>query len=991
MRIVSATVFMLLAGAAFPAFAQDAVRVRANVQDGFVRLVLSGEGMPQASVSDIDKTSLKITFAKAVSFEGVDSAMRGITPTTGLTADSDRALVLKVEGDTVKRHRVLSLGSRVFVDVFTGQTPSFSEKAAAAEAAPAFAPDASAAVSPADQPGDAALSSGPAPVPVASTVPASADVVTPASDKAFTGSAVVTIGSTDGLSLAAFSRAGYLWIVAAQERLSVPPVVSGPDAALLGPVQSFPVSGGSAFRLRLPPGAAVRPEGAGLVWRFYVEGRKTDLATASIERDFSSTAQGPQIHVGLKSVDSVLRLSDPAIGDDLAVVTVGRSGERLVNSDRYVDFDVLPAFVGAVFKPKADGLRVALSPDQVVIGREGGLHLSPEGPRAPVPAARRAAALDRTPKKQAVPRLFHLAEWSSGGPAQYFDSRRALDLRIAMASESQKVAELIAAAKFMLGQGLAQEGLGFLNMAVTYLPLLYDSADFQAVRGALLAMAGQGDDAMNALSTPGLETQPEVQLWQAYVLAQQGDMSGAGKRLTPVARDFLPVYPARVQAVLLPPLIDAVLAQGDAALAESMINWYQDAADSDSYPDAPLAVSYYRGRLALLRGDAAGANDSFRDAAEGVRGPYPVRATLALVERGLSSKSLTRDEAVAKLERFRYGWRGDALESEVLQRLGLLYVTGGEQRRGLTILRDAVSMAPDAATRDKLVAVMQKAFRELFSGRTREKMSPIEAAAVATDFAELMPSGPEGEAISLTIADKMMAVDLLDRAAGVIEPLVTSAASASNALQYAAQAAAIRLEDDNPEAALRIIDKVLGRADVQALSPMPPKDLKALALLRASARAQQKKYPAALAELASVPEDSDVLRLKADIAWAGQKWLAAADSMGKLIGMAHLDALRPPTHEQAQMILNRALALNLSGDVAELENLRLGYGDIMRRSDLYQPFQLVTRTAREAKLADRETLLKLVSEVNMFKSVLDAYRGGAAASKPDAGAATKTQ
>ncbi|NBX66009.1 MAG: hypothetical protein EBQ96_03330 [Proteobacteria bacterium] len=1019
---------VLLVSAVFPAFAADGplgLSVRAAAQDGFVRFVFAGDTVPEVTVADVETGRLKIIFAKAVAVEGLEGAGQGLVPASKLTRESDTALLLQLEGAGIVRHRTLTLGNRLFVDVYpdnaapvtqqiqqaepvqdhaakpksTGVEPGIDPKLAPSVVIEDVVPEpkaekkeiqAEASKKPATLPETpmeappVLAGAVPAPIPAEAAKPAAASV-----KRAFLGNAVVTIGSTQGLALAAFERQGYLWIVLSQENMNVPPQVSGPDAAALGPVDAVPIEGGSAYRLKLPEGAYVRPEGAGLVWRLHIEGRKTVLKTSTVDRDFSDTAEGPKVHISMTTADSVLRLPDPEIGDDLAVVTVGRADARLHVSEKYVDFDVIPAYVGVVIRPKADGMRVAVLPTEVTIGRAGGLRVSAAGPRGGASGVATEMADQSAPKKddsknKVVGRIMHLSDWALGGPKQYLESRRMLDNRVATAEESQKITEFIAAAKFMLGQGLPHEGIGYTNMALSLMPLLRDASDFQSLRGALFALSGQTDDALAALSAPGLEDKDEIKLWKAFVLAQQGLVTDAQKLMPPAAMSKALVggYPYRVQAMMLPTIIEAVLARGDVTLATSFIDMYEKAADPVSNPDSPNAVAFFRGRAALLRGDNEAATTAFREASDGYIGPYPVKATLALVERGLSAKTIAREDAVAKLERFRYAWRGDTLETDMLQRLGLIYVTGGEQRRGLTILRDAATMAPDDATREKLVAVMQKAFKELFSGKTREKMTPLEAAAVATEFAELMPSAGEGEEITLNIAERMMAIDLLDRAADLVEPMVERTESAQSAMKYAQRAAAIRITDDRPEDALKIIDKALSREDVQAMATLDPKDTKAFALLRAKAKDQQKRTDEAFVEMASIPEDNEVLRLKADIAWGAQKWMLAADAMGKLVKGMNINATRPPTREQAQLILNLALALNLSGEADAIDTLRLTHGDIMRRTDLYQPFQLVTRTAREAKLADRTTLLKLVSEVNMFRDVLDTYKDEKNTSKP---------
>jgi len=1030
-RFSSFLCFVLVVVLAGSVIAQDnAVNIagRVGVQDGFIRVVLNGTGLPTAQVTETDASTLRVQFAQAVNLTGVEGG--DISPTVTIAKEGDNTLVIK--SGPMSRHRTLALGNRLFVDLFTTEAPSGSAAPASAAPAPAenaaTVPAPEAAETPAAAPASLVKDDGSAPKPLEAAPPlkeaevadvktalpeapeaapaaklpgnagdapvaVAAPVTTPAAvpgeyPREYKGSAVVTIGSTQGVALAAFIREGHLWVVLSQESLSVPPLVSGPNAADLGPVDAVKIDGGSAYRMKMPDGAYVRPEGAGLVWRLYIEGKKPILKSVTADRDFANTAEGPQVHIPLTNAISALRVPDPLMGDDLAVITVGRADARLINSDKYVDFDLMPAIVGAVIRPKADGIRIAVLPTEVVISRQGGLRLSAAGPRPArsavtedAPAAEgQAPAAAKLPAPSA---MFAFDTWAMGGPKNFLAMRRSIDEKVASAPEDGKLPELIAGAKFMLAQGLPQEANGFLQMALSYLPVLRDAAEFQAINGATLALMGDTDAALKSLNTPGLENNDEIAMWKSYALTRAGNVTEAQKTAPKNIMALVGKYPDRLQTMVLPALIEAQLARGDVGLANQMVDAYTAASDNSFENDRASAIAYFRGRIAQLRGDNGAAIESFRVAAEGRQGPYPVRATLALVERGLSAKTINREDAVRKLERFRYGWRGDGLESEMLQRLGMIYVTGGEQRRGLTILRDAATMASSDEDREKLVAVMQKAFRELFSGKTREKMTPIESAAIAAEFAELMPAGGEGEAITMTIADQMVAVDLLDRAANMIEPMVERTETLPNAIRYAERAAAIRILNDQPQDALKIINKALSRPDAEGKT-MTAAQAKSIGLLRAKAKAELKQPDAALSELHALPEDSETLRLTADIAWGASRWPLAADAFGKLVRLANLNATRPPSREEAQMVLNQALALNLAGETDELEQLRLGYSDIMRRSEFAQPFSVVTRTAREASLADRETLLKLVSEVNMFKEVLDTYKEDPAASKPAA-------
>ena len=100
----------------------------------------------------------------------------------------------------------------------------------------------------------------------------------------------------------------------------------------------------------------------------------------------------------------------------------------------------------------------------------------------------------------------------------------------------------------------------------------------------------------------------------------------------------------------------------------------------------------------------------------------------------------------------------------------------------------------------------------------------------------------------------------------------------------------------------------------------------------------------------------------------------AADALQDLITDEIIDPSKPLTPQQADMILNRAVALNLAGNRVALENMRQRYSDMMKKTDRARLFDVVTRPRKTSLLADRDTVQGLVNEVDLFKDFLEGYR-----------------
>ncbi|MBU6475544.1 MAG: hypothetical protein KGQ70_06235, partial [Alphaproteobacteria bacterium] len=72
------------------------------------------------------------------------------------------------------------------------------------------------------------------------------------------------------------------------------------------------------------------------------------------------------------------------------------------------------------------------------------------------------------------------------------------------------------------------------------------------------------------------------------------------------------------------------------------------------------------------------------------------------------------------------------------------------------------------------------------------------------------------------------------------------------------------------------------------------------------------------------------------------------------------------------------------GDADKLENLKEKYQAAMAKTRLAATFDVVTRNGGDSALGDREQMLKIAGEVDMFKDFLESYKAGLGGSGSDA-------
>lgn len=780
------------------------------------------------------------------------------------------------------------------------------------------------------------------------------------------GDNVITFSSTESFNLAAFERLGYLWVVIDRPDMPIPPVIEGPQKALLDNPDRIPIDGGTAYRFRLPQGVYVQPQGGGFIWKLAISGKPSAMASAAIRKNYVREGES-SLSLTIKNARNLLKVSDPIVGDDFAVVTVPRADNRLYQAASFVDVDVIPAYVGAVLVPKSDGLRIEAGDDEVTVRRVGGLNVGPAVATYKPPAGTPSTAATPARIEDIPQSMFSLARWVDPTKGDLDERKRQMEIEITESGGQRKRTLLLNKAEFMVARNMPHEALGYLELAEDADDQLAQLPEYQAIKAVAQTQSWRYDDALKTLKSPVLQNISEARFWKALAEAGKSEYDKAYADL-PKDLNFLKAYPAQMRSDILLTLSEIALQNNDAVLLKSAIE--QMKLDSDVLTKAQQAgLSYYRGRQAMMNGLPGDVKVHLQKAVDSGDLFYGTRAEYALINEQLRNKEITPADALPRLERIRFAWRGDALELDINRTLGETYIAAGEEEKGMNILRGAAEMAPNRTARAPIVKTMSEAFKTLFMKQTGDDatLKPLEALKVYEEFKELLPTGEDGDVIISTIADKLVSVDLLSRAVALLDERMTQNLAPAKRPRWALKAAAISLMNRKPAEALRLLSKVPAASfDAAELGQR-------YGLVKARALADLKRTKEAIALLDTLDgTDPEIIRLKADTGWRGQQWAYAAAALNQLLALEKIADGTALTTDQARMILNAAIAANLSGSTPDLDALRDKYDAVMRSSPLYKSFQVVTRPIRTAVLSDRDTIMSHVFEVDMFgKSLSD--------------------
>ncbi|CAO3444056.1 hypothetical protein [Azospirillum argentinense] len=780
-------------------------------------------------------------------------------------------------------------------------------------------------------------------------------------------------------SIAVYPRAGHLYIVFDKPLPIGAGKAIGAGAGTVGAIEPVPATGGSAFRTRIGPLVWPKIERQGTSWKITPTSRLTGTPPFELkidpEPDF---LLGARLLVRAADAATVVTLSDPDVGDRLQVVPLPVPGNAIPESHRYADLELLPSYQGVVVRPIADAITVRPVKEGVEVTAAGGLHLSPIADAGSRPATAQTASLPPTPSPggasntltpptdpKPVPsgrRLFDLPAWKKGDLDHYTEARQNLQLNIVNAPDSERPRAQLDLARFYLANGFGQEAIGMMDVLQEAQPDLEGWPEFRALRGAARFLAGNTDAAAEDFAHPNLANNGEAALWRAAIAADRNDWPAAQAGFK-AAAPILNSYPDPILTKLATRAAEAALKTGDAPFAKRLLDRIVErgGTDAEERPD----VQYLRGLYYAQTNEPERALEQLTASYNSLDRYYRAKAGLALVNLQLAEGHMSPPAAAERLAGLTFTWRGDELEMQIRQRMGEVLIAAGQYADGFNAMKETAALVADTPRAEEITREMSRIFADLYKDGA-QKLPTIEALQLYDQFRELTPVGEAGDEVIRQLAERLISVDLLNRAADLLQHQVEYRLSGEDKARVGTRLASVRLLDNKPEDALRALE----------LSNVPnlPADLIGeRRLMQAKALAELGRGDEALL-LLSEDDSKPANSLRVDIAWRAQKWEAAAFALNKLIG-----APPPPTQPinpaTSQLVLNRAVALALAGDGTNLNLLRKEFGSAMTNGPDADAFRVLTRPEQALGLIDVNTVRSRVAEVDVFQKFLKNYRG----------------
>ena len=506
----------------------------------------------------------------------------------------------------------------------------------------------------------------------------------------------------------------------------------------------------------------------------------------AISRNVLGTARA-SITIPFDDPRQLHRLEDPDAGDTLMVVTALGPARAFVKGQDFVEFRALAATHGVVVQPIADDLDAELAVDKIVITRPAGLTLS--------------GAIDGGSRTRSVvyqPFVLDAHIWSLDRKANFSERRSELIRNAAGSKDLKRLVARVELARFYLARAMPFEAKGVLDVALADNPVTAEDPTPLVLRGVANILSGRPVQGLKDLANPFVGDQHDAPLWRALARAREGKWSDAreGFRNAGIAMGTLPI---EVQRMMLKEMVHASIEVGDITGAVKEMHEFE-AVGVPRALEPMLAV--LNGRLAEGLGRVDDALQSFQAAGDSWDRRAAAQGRLREIVLKRSIGSLSQADAIAELETLTTVWRGDETELEALALLARLYTEEGRYRDAFHFMRTALAAHPNSEITRRIHDEAAETFDGLFLGGKADALPAIDALSLFYDFRDLTPIGRRGDEMIRRLADRLVAVDLLDQAAELLQHQVDHRLQGAARAQVATRLAMIYLMNRKPDRTL---------------------------------------------------------------------------------------------------------------------------------------------------------------------------------------------
>ncbi|MDP3076052.1 tetratricopeptide repeat protein [Bradyrhizobium sp.] len=756
----------------------------------------------------------------------------------------------------------------------------------------------------------------------------------------------VTFAFAAATPAALFRRADTVWLVFDSQQPIDSDLIRSSGGALISDVSRLTLDKGQAIRIRLN-----RPQMPSLTG--------DDKGGAHWMLTFADTMQSPQlplavirnitdpalanVTVPLSRPGLLHRFIDPEAGDTLLVVTASLPVRGLIKRHDFVEMSLLESIHGVAVHPVSEDVVAEVAPDRVIIGRPGGLTLS----SADVASERATTA---------VRPIFDIAEWRRN-QAENFIARQDELIAAAGAMEpAQRTQARINLARFLMSRGMYWEAKGAADLALADAKPGSEDSIALMVRVVANILIGRPEQALKDLANPVIGASYDSQLWKALAFSRQGKWAEAREKFKNV--EFaITSLPIELQRSVISEAMRASLEVRDFSGAAKRGS---DLKVVGVPTEMKAATAVLFGRLAEALGHDKDAQSEYKVAIESPDRAAAAEARLLDIILRQRREETSQADSLRELETLAVLWRGDAIEVRALQMMAKIYADTGRYGESLAAARAATRLQPNSeisrAGQDASAAL----FAQIYLSPKGDNLPPVDALGMFYEYSELTPIGRRGDEMIRRLADRLVAVDLLDQAAELLQYQVDRRLEGAARAQVAARLAMVYLTGRKPDRAIsalrttRIAD-LSGELRQQRL------------LLESRAQSDVGRHDLALDIISNIG-GREAIRLRSDIYWASRRWRESAEQIELYYADRWRD-FRPLDTVEKGDVIRAVVGYALAEDAIGLARFREKYAPLMSGEADRAAFETAGNSSG-ASSAEFATIARMAASVDTLDGFL---------------------
>jgi hypothetical protein len=567
---------------------------------------------------------------------------------------------------------------------------------------------------------------------------------------------------------------------------------------------------------------------------------------------------------------------DPDISDKITIVPFAEVGAGVAVRRSLIDFELLQTGQGLAVIHKSDNVKVKLSDRSLEI-------ISPnyvsdlEIPSDVLDTTKNLLEKDISPLGYNAKTLLPYFDGIKYEDKNFLSDRLRLSQQVTKSKSKEELnINRFKILRFYFKHGLLKEAFVYLNVIKGSDKDFFDrNLNLQFLQSVIYVLNHEYMDASKAIDSvrknPNLDKffLDEVRLWQNYNFACQGIPVDNLGYVDNTDR-FLFVYPEKLQWEL--------------ALKELNILLYKDRPTEQDLKDGLYIVDnmnnppwqnaqnlensllFFSAKYNILIGETDAAKRYLTKLTKAWSDPENrARAEFELVKILTKQGEIAQGDAILRLEKASTLWRGDELEYSLMLIVADLYKKNKELVKSMRIYDYILKNFSKDSKNLVITTEMVKIFNEIFRpGGYVEILDDFTVVSLFNEFRELTPIGPVGDQIVISVARRLLNLDLLDSAEALLKYQVDYRLRSEEKVSIANNLAFIYIINGKPDKAL----EVLNQTDKYNYNY---REYLERLRIRASALIKQEQYDKAL-NLISQDKNFEADLLREEIFFKQGKW-----------------------------------------------------------------------------------------------------------------------